>query len=96
LSDRKYYKYERSDIKKNISVISFNLGMLWNIDRHIHLETYGGLGFKKVTVRHQLTNPVEWNEEPFYEWLGPPKDEQEGKWILPHFDPGMKIGYYID
>jgi len=94
--DNKPYRYEYSDIKKNVLGLCLKSGREVPIGNHLILDNFLGIGVRRVKIDHK---PVGMIEEPLYEdenfGFGLSSDREEGIFYRLHLAWGFKIGYII-
>jgi len=94
--DNKPYRYEYSDIKKNILGWCLKSGREVPIGDHLILDNFLGIGVRRVKINHK---PVGLIEDPLYEdesfGFGLSSDREEGIFYRLHLAWGLKIGYII-
>jgi len=94
--DNKPYRYEYSDIKKNILGWCLKSGREVPMGNHLILDNFLGIRVRRVKIDHK---PIGLIEEALYEekdfGFGLSSDREEGIFYRLHLAWGFKIGYII-
>jgi len=94
--DNKPYRYEYSDIKKNILGSCLKSGREVPIGNHLILDNFFGIGVRRVRIDHE---PIGLIEEALYEdknfGFDLSSNRENGVFYRLHLAWGFKIGYII-
>lgn len=95
--DNKSYKYEYSDIKKNILGACFKFGREVPIGNSLILDNFCGIGVRRVKIKHKavgLVEEVPYEEADFGSGFG--SEREVGVFYRLHLAWGFKLGYIIN
>jgi len=95
--DQKSYKYEYSNINRQVWVYNLKFGKEYTIREKFIFDKYIGIGIRKLTITQNAFGEVEsLYDEPVDMPSGSSIDWQDGIYYRPNFLLGFKVGYILN